>query len=128
MPITYLSTLDMIALNARILAADQQQSSLRDEGLLEGAIMRPLMAAHYEGADVVAQAAILMAGIALAHAFVDGNKRTALAVGTIFLDLNGYYINSAPTAFGQQIEALVTHAITLDSFTAWLREHLHEIE
>jgi death-on-curing protein len=124
----YLSTLDIIALNQRILADEQQEATTRDDGLLEGALMRTQMAAHYEGADLVAQAALLMQGIALAHAFVDGNKRTALAAGTIFLDLNGSYIASAPMEFGRQIEAMVTRAITLDLFVAWLRERLRDIE
>jgi death-on-curing protein len=77
-----------------------------------------------EGADLAAQAAILIEGIALAHAFLDGNKRTALAASTIFLKINGYFIDSQETQFSHQIEALVMHTITLGEFVAWLRERL----
>ena len=65
------------------------------------------MAAYYEAADLVIQAALLISGIALAHAFLDGNKRTALLAGTTFLDLNGLAIERPPEELGRQIEALV---------------------
>jgi death on curing protein len=122
----YLAMLDIIALNAAIMQRARQESGLRDENVLESAIMRPQMSAHYEGADLLTQAAVLIEGIARAHAFVDGNKRTALAAGMIFLDLNGFYIelDDQGLALGHQIEALVMHTITLDDFTTWLCERL----
>src|SRR5688572_28099943 len=48
-------------------------AALRDPGLLASAISRPRAAAHYEGADLVRQAALLAVGISQAQAFVDGN-------------------------------------------------------
>ncbi|MDQ2744222.1 MAG: type II toxin-antitoxin system death-on-curing family toxin [Chloroflexota bacterium] len=50
--------------------------------------------AHYAGADVSAQAAVLAHGIAEGQLFVDGNKRTALAAALTFLDLNGWTITA----------------------------------
>jgi death-on-curing protein len=105
---------------------------LRDEGLLESALMRPRMAAHYEMRDLAYQAATLVAGIALAHAFVDGNKRTAAIAARIFLDLNGVMIVLMPEdpadAFGQCIETLVlaSHEIerAVDTLAEWLRARL----
>jgi len=58
--------------------------------LLESALTRPRNAAHYDHADVVDQAAILICGIAENQPFVDGNKRIALVVALTFLELNGY--------------------------------------
>lgn len=88
--------------------------------------MRPQM---YEDADIIAQAVVLIAGIALAHAFVDGNKRTALAVGKTFLLLNGFQVVSLPDdlpdALGREIERLVLESRQLAEATAavieWLR-------
>ena len=62
---------------------------LRDEGTLESAVMRPQMAAYYEGADIVRQAALLGVGISQAQAFLDGNKRTAYLALNTFLRMNG---------------------------------------
>jgi len=126
--IRYLASLDIIALNAIIMHEWKQASYVRDEHVLESALMRPQMVAHYEQADLVTQAALLIEGIARAHAFMDGNKRTALAAGTIFLKINGHFIDSAEGELGRQIEALVTRAPTPDEFAAWLSERLRVME
>ena len=55
------------------------------EGLLESAVMRPQMAEHYEGADMIRQGALLAIGVSQAQAFLDGNKRTAFAASRVFL-------------------------------------------
>lgn len=62
---------------------------LRDQHALESAIMRPQTVAHYEQADLLTQAVTLMLAISQAQAFVDGNKRTAMYAGLVFLELNG---------------------------------------
>jgi len=52
---------------------------------LEGALARPEHYAHYEDADLAAQAAALAQGIVEAHAFQDGNKRVASQALMAFL-------------------------------------------
>lgn len=122
----YLAAADLIAMNYQILQlAGTGTGTVRDMGALESAVARPQMASHYEGAGLVAQTATLVAGVALAHASVDGNKRTALAAGTTFLLLNGRrYVGSA-VELAQQIEALVLRTGPLSealiAFAAWLR-------
>lgn len=132
MQIRYLTVLDVIALNDEILRrSGEPPLPVRDEGGLESALMRAQMAAHYEGADLITQAAVLMVGVALAHAFMDGNKRTALAAGTVFLALNGLQIASEPGVFGRQIEAIVNHAGQLDertrTFIEWMRLRTRQV-
>lgn len=122
----HLAAADVAAMNQAILQrAGEGIYHLRDEGALESAMMRPQMAEHYEAADIVAQAATLIAGIALAHAFLDGNKRTAATAGAVFLYLNGWEIDSVSPEFGQQVEALVNRTISLREalaeITEWLR-------
>jgi len=85
----YLTVLDVIAMHDELIERTGGAVGLRDEGALDSAIMRPQMAAYYEEADLVTQAVLLMSGIALAHAFVDGNKRTALASG-LFLQVKDF--------------------------------------
>ncbi len=106
-------------------------TGLRDEGALESAVMRPQMAAYYEEADLVTQAVLLIAGIALAHAFVDGNKRTALAAGDTLLQINGLLYEGDAIELARQIEALVTRSDSLDDATArfveWLRPRLRPL-
>jgi death-on-curing family protein len=52
-------------------------------------VHHPRQLRYYEGADHVEQAVDLMVRIALAHAWVDGNKRVAVRSFEVFLALNG---------------------------------------
>ncbi len=115
-------------MNVAILERERIAAIVRDRGALESAVMRPQMVAHYEQADLIAQAATLIAGIALAHPFLDANKRTALAAGATFLALNGLQVLDAGDDFGRQIEALVLRhtdaRAALDDLEVWLRAHV----
>ena len=63
---------------------------VRDLGLLESALARPQNAFAYGEEDIVVLAVRLMAGIAQAHAFEQGNKRTAFVALRLFLHPNGF--------------------------------------
>ena len=96
---------------------------LRDEGLLESALARPLNLAAYGKPDLAELAASYGVGLAKNHAFSDGNKRVAfLAVG-LFLGLNGQRLVS--TQAEATLTMLAVAAGTLDeaAFAQWLREH-----
>jgi death-on-curing protein len=51
--------------------------------------------AHYQGADLAMQAAVLAHGICEAQPFVEGNKRTALAAMLTFILVNGYELSTS---------------------------------
>ncbi|KAL9626367.1 MAG: hypothetical protein Q9204_007364 [Flavoplaca sp. TL-2023a] len=52
---------------------------------------------HYEGEqDVVKLASILATRIIKNHAFIDGNKRTALLAANFFLKINGKRLHEEP--------------------------------
>lgn len=103
-----------------------EQGLLRDISGLESAIMRPQMAAFYEDADIVMQTVLLIDGIAMAHSFIDGNKRSAFIAGATFLRINGYKIKSADVTVGKRIEELV---VTRDvkQFANWLRSNIRRL-
>lgn len=84
----------LLLLHDESLAEHGGASGLRDEGLLESALARPVNLALYAKPDVADLAAAYGLGLAKNHAFVDGNKRVAfLAVG-LFLALNGYRLDA----------------------------------
>ncbi len=124
----YLTRYDVLGINEFVMAQEGQQSLLMDEGKLESAIMRPQMAPHYEEADLARQTALLVSGIALAHAFADGNKRTAILAGEMFVDLNGHIMDYGPLEFANAILALVNHTDSLEAATsrleAWIQARL----
>src|SRR5262249_59462897 len=61
---------------------------LRDQGLLESALGRPLNKHAYESPDLASVATAFGFGLARNHAFVDGNKRIAFLAIVSFLGLN----------------------------------------
>lgn len=127
----YPTVLDAVALHDFVMTRTGAASSeLRDEGALDGALNRPRMAAHYEDADMATQAVLLITGIALAHPFIDGNKRTSLIVGDTFLERNGWAFTDDYLELAKQIEAVVNRAGSLDeaavAFADWLRPRLRQ--
>jgi death on curing protein len=99
-------------------------TGLRDVGLLESALAKPLNLAAYGQPDLAALAAAYGAGLAQNHAFVDGNKRAAfLAVG-MFLALNGQRLVSTQMDATLTMLALAEGSMDETQFAAWLRTHI----
>ncbi len=124
--IHYLSLADVLALHQAMMEKfGVGPAPLREEGLLESAIMRPRMAAYYNEVDLIRQAALLTVGISQAQAFLDGNKRTALAACDVFLRLNGITIGGDPIDLALQLEGVAERTDNLeaatDRFESWLR-------
>lgn len=78
--------------NRRELSGTTEQHFVRDRGGLDSALARPRNAFAYGEEDIVTLAVLLLAGVAFAHAFEQGNKRTAFATMGLFLRANGYDI------------------------------------
>ncbi|KAL8850411.1 MAG: hypothetical protein Q9221_004643 [Calogaya cf. arnoldii] len=65
--------------------------------LLNSALDAPMNIQHYEGEqDVVKLASVLATRIIKNHAFMDGNKRTALLAANMFLKINGKMLHEEP--------------------------------
>ena len=127
--IYYLSLADVIALHQAIMEKFGFASApLRDEGMLESAIMRPRMTVYFSGADIIRQAALLAVGISQAQAFLDGNKRIAFLACDVFLRLNGLAIVGDPLELAVQLVADAERRSDLDEATAvfeeWLRKQV----
>lgn len=100
---------------------------LRAEPLLESAVMRPQMVAHYEDADLFRQATLLAVGISQAQAFLDGNKRTTYAACVVFLRMNGWVFQGDPIQMAKRLESIAEEsgerAAIIADFEKWLRKH-----
>lgn len=93
----------------------------RDPALLEMGCTRAINRAADEDADVFAIAAAYAYGIAKAHAFVDGNKRTAFVAAFTFLRLNGVSLRPDPGMGVRMMEELASGQVSEDASAAWLR-------
>ena len=125
----HLTLADVVAVHEYVmLRFGLPPNPLRDEGALESAVMRTRMAAHYESADIVRQAALMAVGISQAQAFLDGNKRTAMAATDTFFELNAMRFAGSGLEFARQLERVAERPrerdAATDEFEAWLRERV----
>ncbi len=110
-------------LHEESLAEHGGASGLRDEGLLESALARPLNLAAYGQPDVADLAASYCVGLAKNHPFVDGNKRVAfLAIG-LFLALNGRRLVARQADATLTMLAVAAGQMNEEKLAQWLREH-----
>ena len=113
----------LLLLHDESLAEHGGASGLRDEGLLDSALARPLNLSLYEDPDVARLAAAYGVGLAKNHAFVDGNKRVAfLAVG-LFLAVNGYRLQASQAEATVVMLDVAAGLIDEAAFAAWIRSH-----
>jgi death-on-curing protein len=79
------------AIHAEVLAAHGGARGIRDEALLESAVEAPqaTMMGRPLMSDPIEIAAAYLYYLCRNHAFIDGNKRTALAACLVFLESNG---------------------------------------
>ncbi|HVB16417.1 MAG TPA: type II toxin-antitoxin system death-on-curing family toxin [Stellaceae bacterium] len=104
------------------VAATGEHHFVRDLGLLESALARPRNAFAYGEEDVLVLAVALMAGVARAHAFEQGNKRTAFEAMWHFLRLNGYDLAIDDSqSWADPVVALIEHRSTEEEFARALR-------
>ena len=92
----------LLLLHDESLAEHGGAAGLRDEGLLDSALARPLNLVAYGKPDLAELAACYAVGLAKNHAFVDGNKRAAFLAMGLFLYLNGWRLHAT------QAEATLT--------------------
>lgn len=113
----------LLLLHGESLAEHGGGEGIRDEGLLDSALARPLNQVAYGEPDLADLAASYGVGLAKNHPFVDGNKRAAfLAVG-MFLYLNGYRLQAAQADATLTMLAVAAGDITEAEFAAWIRSH-----
>lgn len=119
----WLTVQDIVDLHGEQLAILGGPPGLRDAGMLESALGRPINRWNYGESDLAALAASYAFGIARNHPFVDGNKRAAFLAMMVFLRLNG--VAFAPDV-GQATAAIIDLAageIDEAGLTRWIRDN-----
>ena len=111
----------LLLLHAESLAEHGGSAGLRDEGLLDSALARPLNLVAYGEPDFADLAASYAFGLAKNHPFVDGNKRAAFLSAGLFLALNGFRLTASQVDATQAVLALAGSEISEEAFARWLR-------
>ena len=113
---------DVLAIHDRLLAAHGGRPGLRDEGLLQSALARPLQHhAYAEQPDLIEMAMLYTAGIVRNHPFIDGNERTGFVTGVLVLELNGFIFRASEEDATQAVFGLAGGALDEAAYTRWLR-------
>lgn len=113
----------LLVLHEESLAEHGGAVGMRDEGLFDSALARPLNLVAYGEPDFAALAAAYGVELAKNHPFVDGNKRCAfLAVG-LFLLLNGRKLVATQAQATITMLAVASGELEESAFAEWIRHH-----
>ena len=97
-------------------------AGIRDAGLLQSAVDQPLNDYFYGRADLFGIAAAYAFHIAQAQAFLDGNKRTAIAVALAFLEQNGIATSTSTDSLYNAMIGIAERRLTKAALAAVFRE------
>ena len=94
---------------------------LRDAGLLESALARPVNKFAYDAEVTMADlAAAYTFGLARNHPFVDANKRIAIAAAAMFLRFNGYEFQPDKADMLRAVLKLAAGKIGEEELAGWI--------
>ena len=113
----------LIDLHAEQLALFGGPDGIRDQGMLESALGRPINKFAYGETDLAALAAAYGFGIARNHPFVDGNKRAAFGALIVFLGLNDIDFLVPPESATAMILSLAAGEVNEEGLTRWIRDN-----
>lgn len=113
----FLTTEDLMA-----LAEDLGVGPVRDLGLLESAVHRPMTSLWGQDAypSLELKAAALLESVVNNHPLVDGNKRLGWLATLVFLDLNGVWIEAPDDDAYELVIAVASGAAHLNAVAAAL--------
>ena len=112
----------LLRVHDRQMADHGGQTGIRDMGLFQSSLARPLNAWSYGETDLCILASLYGAGIIKNHPFLDGNKRTGLVAAELFLTINGVKLIAPDAEILAVILALAGGDIDDKIFAEWLRE------
>ena len=121
----YPSVDEVVAAHFRLIALFGGAQGVREIGALESALVRP-QSGYYK--DIIEQGAALMESLSQNHPFIDGNKRTAIAVTAAFLRMNGWRLEFDDwEAYEFLIKLYERDQFRFEPLAVWLRQHSHAI-
>ncbi|KTE21257.1 death-on-curing protein [Sphingopyxis sp. H050] len=113
-----------LAVHDRQLAEHGGIAGVRDPGMLESALARPVNQWAYGEDDPAKLAAAFAFGIARNHPFGDGNKRTAWVLARLFLAINGHNLRFEAQDAIDAMLALAAGTLSEAALADWFRDRL----
>lgn len=121
----YLSVKDLIYINEVVVKAGGGSVGVRDLGLIDSAANRSRATFGGEDLypDLFTKAAAMFHSLAFNHAFLDGNKRTAVAAAAQLLYLNGLGLEAPEKELEDFVVQVVEEHFEIDVIADWLEEN-----
>ena len=119
----WLTVQDVAGLHSEQLAIFGGPAGIRDQGLLESALSRPVNRRNYGESDLAVLAAAYAFGIVKNHPFVDGNKRASFAALMVFLRINEIAFAPDIAVATAAVVALAAGEIDETGFARWIRDY-----
>ncbi len=115
---------EVFEIHRRLLEQFGGMPGVRDEGLLDSALLAAANRQHYEAADLATLAATYAFHLTRNHPFVDGNKRVGAAVAEVFLRLNGALLNASNDEIVELFLSIAAGTVSREeaekSFARWV--------
>lgn len=114
----------VLAIHSMLLAEHGGGNGVRDSSMLGSALARAKQKLNYEPKSSIFELAVAYSlGIAKNHPFVDGNKRTAFTIGTLFLEMNGYILIASEVDAAITFENLAAGEVTEKELAEWFQKN-----
>jgi death-on-curing protein len=126
---SYISLDIVIAIHDDMVEKYGGNSGIRDLVLIQSAIARPQSSFQGEElyANIFDKAAALFHSIIFNHAFIDGNKRTAMVSTARFLSINEYTFDVNDKEFVNFPLQVESNHLSIEKISEWLKTHSRKI-
>jgi len=127
---SYITLDEVLAIHEDMVVRYGGSQGIRDLGLIQSAIAKPQ--SSFGGEDlypyILDKSAALFHSLIFNHAFVDGNKRTAIASTARFLAKNGYELDVNEKEFVKFTLRVENKHLTIKEIADWLKKHSKKVK
>ncbi|MSR71284.1 MAG: type II toxin-antitoxin system death-on-curing family toxin [Candidatus Taylorbacteria bacterium] len=121
----YLSETDVMVIHARIIDGTGGRHGVRELELLRSIIHKPQtqLSGKDMYPDIFLKAAVYLESVASSHVFIDGNKRTSIAVAVRFLAINNYLSTCPVGEVGPFVIKAVVEKLSIIKIAHWFKHN-----
>ena len=124
----WLTVQEVVAIHDDLVKEMGGSNGLLDAGAIDSTLNRPKQLIYYEPeSSIYDLAAAYGYGLVKNHAFIDGNKRTALAVMAVFLLRNGHELIASEVEAVEVIIDLAKGELSQTELSTWLAKNVEKL-
>lgn len=126
----YLTAKQIMFIHSRLIKDTGGSQGVHDLSALLSAVGRPQSSFDDQDlyTDLFSKAAALIDSLIRNHPFVDGNRRTGMTAGALFLRRNSYALKAANEDLVSIALGVAQSQLDLDQIAAWLKENSQKLE